>query len=79
MASVRKVSVRPERWEVHLASQSKSEVAVEVNMSKEMAEKLANLETSRMAELNPDADLEPEDVGSAVLNILGIHAANGRI
>ena len=38
MSSVKKIG--PDRWCVHLASESKSEVVVEVCMSREKAEKL---------------------------------------
>ena len=38
MSSIKKVG--PDRWCVHLASESKSEVVVEVCMSREKAEKL---------------------------------------
>ena len=69
-----------DRWVVHLASPSKSEITVEVHMSRTTAERIADQETSRIAKLNPERDdLQPETVGSAVLSVLGIYAANGRV
>ena len=78
MATVTQVS--PEHWKVHLGSEANSEVTVEVHMSRATAMKLAELETARVARLNPKrADLPRWSPGVAVLNILGLYAANGRI
>lgn len=78
MATVRQSSV--DSWEVHLGATSKSEVTVEVHMSRETATKLATLDASRLASLNPDrSDLPSTNPGTAVLNVLGLYAANGRI
>jgi len=78
MASVRQQSV--DSWEVHLGARSKSEVTVAVHMSRETAAKLAALEAYRLASLNPDrSDLPSSNPGTAVLTVLGLYAANGRI
>ena len=67
-------------WEVHLGATSKSAVTVEVHMSQETANKLAALQASRLASLNPNRpDLPPMNPALAVLNVLGLYAANGRI
>ena len=63
-----------DRWVVHLASQAKSEVTIEVCMSRETAEKLAARETARLQALNPGRDLPPEDVGTAVMQVLSLYA-----
>lgn len=73
MASVLRHS--PTHWVVHLASTSKSEVTVEVKMSESTARALAQAEHSRLAALNPGRSDLPDDVGSAVLAILGSAAA----
>ena len=65
-----------DRWVVHLAAQAKSEVTIEVHMSRETAEKLASRETARLQALNPGRDLPPEDVGTAVLQVLGLGASD---
>ena len=55
-------------------------VTVEVHMSQETANKLAALEASRLASLNPGrSDLPPLNPAMAVLNVLGLYAANGRV
>ena len=78
MATVRQQSA--DSWEIHLGAASNSEVSVLVQMSRETAEKLAALEASRLASLNPGrSDLPPSNPGMAVLNVLGLYAANGRI
>ena len=77
MASIFRRS--PTHWIVHLASSSKSEVTVEVNMSKATAIALAQAEHSRLAALDPGQTDLPEDVGSAVLAILGSAAAIQRV
>ena len=78
MATVQQVS--PDRWVVHLGSQEDSEVTIEVHMSREAAEKIAALEAKRIAKLNPDRnDLPPETPGIAVLQVLGLFIANGRV
>lgn len=53
MASSNEIS--RDHWQVHLSARDKSEVKVEVHMSREMAEKISALET---------------DLGSAVLRVL---------
>lgn len=63
-----------DRWVVHLAAQRKSEVTIEVHMSRETAEKIAARETARLQALNPGCDLAPEDVGTAVLHVLSLYA-----
>ena len=66
-----------DRWIVHLAARAKSEVTVEVRMSRETAEKLAAREAARLQALNPGRDdLPPEDVGTAVLHVLSLYASN---
>ena len=66
-----------DRWVVHLAARAKSEVTVEVRMSRETAEKLAAREAARLQALNPGRDdLPPKDVGTAVLHVLGLYASN---
>ena len=78
MATVKQPS--SDHWVVHLGSESDSEVTVEVHMSRATAEKMATRETARIAGLNPDRDdLPPTNIGGAVLNVLGLYAANGRI
>ena len=65
-----------DRWVVHLASQAKSEVTIEVRMSREKAERLAAREAAELQALNPGRDDLPDvDVGSAILHILGRHAS----
>ena len=78
MATITQHSV--DSWEVHLGATSKSAVTVEVHMSRETADKLAALEASRLASPNPNrSDLPPVNPAMAVLNVLGLYAANGRI
>ena len=78
MATVKQHST--DSWEVHLGATSKSEVTVAVHMSRETAAKLAALEVSRLANLNPGrSDLPASNPGTAVLNVLGLYAANGRV
>ena len=49
-------------------------------MSQETANKLAAPEASRLASLNPGrSDLPPLNPAMAVLNVLGLYAANGRV
>ena len=68
------------RWTVHIASKDESEVAVEVHMSKEMADQIATWETARIKALNPERDdIPPENPGSAVMNVLGLYAKAGRV
>ena len=70
----------PDRWVVHLGSASKSEVTVEVHMSRATAERIASRETARIKMLNPGRDDVPgEDPGMAVMSVLGVYAANGHI
>lgn len=70
----------PDRWVVELAGQPKSEVTVEVRMSRETAEKLAAREAARLQALNPGRDdLPPQDVGRAVMHVLSLYASNQRI
>ena len=65
------------RWVVHIAAKSKSEVAIDVRMSRETAEKLAAREADRLRALNPGRDdLPPADVGTAVLHVLSLYASN---
>ena len=67
-------------WEVHLGATSESAVTVQVHMSRQTAGKLAALETSRLACLNPDQpELPTVSPAMAVLNVLGLYAANGRV
>lgn len=66
-----------DRWVVHLAAQARSEVTIEVRMSRETADKLAAREAARLQALNPGReDLPPEDVGTAVLHVLSLYASN---
>ena len=66
-----------DRWVVHVATPAKSEVTIEVRMSREMAKKLAAREAARLQALNPGRDdLPPEDVGTAVLHVLSLYASN---
>ena len=70
----------PDRWVVELAGRPKSEVTVEVRMSRETAEKLAAREAARLQALNPGRDdLPPQDVGRAVMHVLSLYASNQRI
>ena len=66
-------------WEVHLGATSKSAVTVQVHMSRNTARKLAALETSRLACLNPDQSEIAVSPAMAILNVLGLYAANGRV
>ena len=78
MATVQKT--RENRWIVHMGSPNDSQVTVELNMSLETAKKIANRETERIAALNPGRDdIDPQSVGSAVLSVLGLFAAGGRL
>lgn len=78
MAKVNQISSN--HWEVHLASEEKSEVTIEVHMSRSTAERLVELETARVSDLNPGrTDLPAWSPGTAVLNVLGLYAANGHI
>ena len=77
MATV--ANIGENRWVVHMGSPNDSRVTVEVNMSLDTAERIAERETERLVSLNPDRDeIEPETVGSAVLSVLGLHAAGGK-
>ena len=76
MASVELQS--PNRWVVCLGSRTapNTEVSVELRMSKDLADSLTHVETSRLEALNPGrSDLPAQDVGSAVLGILSSVAA----
>lgn len=78
MATVSQVS--PDRWRVEMDPGAEHEMIVEVQMSRETANKIANLETERVARLNPGrTDLPRWSLGVAILNVLGLYAANGRI
>ena len=69
-----------DHWVVHLAGEDKSEVTIEVHMSRETADKLAARETARLQALNPGRDdLPPDDVGTAVLHALSLYAMNQRL
>ena len=66
------------RWVVHMGCPDESRVTVEVKMSPETAKRIAERETRRLAELNPDGgDLDPQSVGSAVMSVLGLFASGG--
>ena len=68
------------RWVVHMGNPDDSQVTVEVHMSPETAEKIAERETQRIAALNPGRDdLDPQTVASAVLSVLGLFAAGNRL
>ena len=72
----------PNRWVVHLASQSDtdSEVTVELRMSKATADNLARLVTAQMAELNLGTPCSTkENAGSAVLTVVSSAAAIARV
>ena len=78
MATITQHSV--DRWEVHLGTKAKSAVTVEVHMSRETADMLAELEAKRLACLNQErSDLPAANPAMAVLNVLGLYAANGRV
>ena len=78
MATVQQAS--PDRWVVHLGSQEDSEVAIEVHMSRKAAKRIADLETQRIAQLNPGrTDIDPQTIGLAVCSVLGLFAANGHV
>ena len=62
-----------------MGSPDDSSVSVEVNMSLETANRIAERETRRIAALNPGrGDLHPETVGSAVFSVLGLFAVGGK-
>ena len=66
----------PDRWVVQLTAPAEPEVTVEVRMSRETAEKLAAREAARLQALNPGRDdLPPQDVGRAVMHVLGLYAS----
>ncbi len=77
MASVFKSDDR--RWTVYMGAHERSEVTVEVHMSRAMAEQIASRETERIRALNLGRDIPPESVGSALMNVLGLYATAGRI
>ncbi|MCY3931302.1 MAG: hypothetical protein OXH70_06270 [Acidobacteria bacterium] len=77
MATVSRLSAT--HWVVHLGRQTDSKVTVELRMSEDQAGDLAKLETSRIAELNPDIAQPTENVGSAVLTLLASVLAIGRV
>ena len=67
-----------QRWVVHLGCPDESRVTIEVNMSADTAKRIAVRETERIAALNPGRDdLDPQNVGSAVMSVLGLYAAGG--
>ena len=51
----------PDRWAAHLGSATKSEVAIEVRMSRETAEKIASREASRIETPNPGRGDPPRE------------------
>ena len=73
-------SAGPNRWVVHMSSPDESQVTVEINMNREIAARIAERETQRIAALNPGRDdLDPQTVVSAVLSVLGLFAAGNRL
>lgn len=73
-------SAGPNRWVVHMSSPDESQVTVEIDMNREIAAKIAERETQRIAALNPGRDdLDPQTVASAVLSVLGLFAAGNRL
>ncbi len=73
-------SAGPNRWVVHMSSPDESQVTVEINMNREIAARIADRETQRIAALNPGRDdLDPQTVASAVLSVLGLFAAGNRL
>ncbi len=73
-------SAGPNRWVVHMSSPDESQVTVEINMNREIAARIAERETQRIAALNPGRDdLDPQTVASAVLSVLGLFAAGNRL
>lgn len=77
MASFREVS--KDQWVMHLGKESASEVTVEVNMSREIAEKIIAIETARLAKLNPGhSNVLPQTPAAAILTILSAVIARGR-
>ena len=78
MATVRQTGAN--QWVVHMGSSNESQATVELHMSLETAQKIADRETQRIAALNPGRDdLDPQSPGSAVLSVLGLFAAGGRL
>ena len=67
------------RWIVHMGARERSEVTIEVHMSRAMAEQITSRETERIRALNPGRDIAPESVGSAVMNVLGLYATAERM
>ena len=67
MASTKKVA--DDHWIVSLAAESKSEVVVEIHMSRAKAEELIAEEWDRLYRLGSRGHTK-EDVGDAVLSIL---------
>ena len=73
-------SAGPNRWVVHMSSPDESQVTVEINMNREIAARISERETQRIAALNPGRDdLDPQTVVSAVLSVLGLFAAGNRL
>lgn len=78
MASAERIS--PDRYVVHLASQSKSEVAIEVHMSRETAARIVANENARLAQLNPGLkNVPPATLGAAAMSVLSLFAVNGKV
>lgn len=78
MATVAQVS--PDHWQVNMDPEAEPEVIVEVHMSRDTANQITKLETERVARLNPGrTDLPRWSLGVAILNVLGLYAANGRV
>ncbi len=56
-------SAGPNRWVVHMSSPDESQVTVEINMNREIAARIAERETQRIAALNPGRDdLDPQTI-----------------
>ena len=70
----------PDRWVAHPGPAAKSEVTIEVRMSRETAEQIASREASRIEKPNPGCDdLSEEDPGTAALKVFGLYAAGERV
>ena len=77
MASIEHTS--DNHWRVYTARRQHCPVKVELNMTTELAKLLVEAETRRLAKINNGRQTEPEDLGSAVMNVLCIYAAQRQI
>ena len=69
-----------ERWVVDLGRPDETGVTAEMNMSGGTAKRMAERETERIAALNPGRDdVDPQNASPAVMTVLGLYSAGGRL